>query len=423
MHGRAVRHSRAVRQDGRVRRDRRVRPRGAVRRGGRLALVALAASLAVAAPALADGRATGGGWHTWAPAGPQHDEELRGVAARGPADAWAVGYRESGSGVDVPVAERFDGRAWRATSVPGHAGAGQLDAVVPLSARDVWAVGTWNDARAAQDRPLAVHFDGRVWHTVPLPAGPANRSAYPSGLAALGPDDLWAVGATAEDRIGTPRPLAYHWDGHRWSSVPTPATGGDALLQGAASDGAGGVWAVGVAYDAQGAGRPLTEHWDGAAWRIVGAPHTPGRGESLAAVTAVGPDDVWAVGAGGPADGATHPLILHWDGRAWTSVAAPQTDASLHAVSADAHGRLWAVGEQQGVTTPAFILRRDGGAWHSVPADSGPGGRGASLFGVATVPHPRPGGPTAWAVGSTLPQLGPEWHPVIEGFGPARPVH
>ncbi|MFJ3696863.1 hypothetical protein ACIPW9_22400 [Streptomyces sp. NPDC090052] len=395
MHGRAVRHS------------------------GRLALVTLAASLAMAAPALAAGGAPGDGWHTWSPAGPQRDEELRGVAARGPADAWAVGYRENGAGVDVPVAERFGGRAWRATSVPGHSGSGLLDAVAPLSAHDVWAVGTWNDAPAAQDRSLAEHFDGRTWRTVPLPAEPANRSAYPSALAAMGPDDIWAVGVTAEDRVGTPRPLAYHWDGHRWSSVPTPSTGGDALLQGAASDGAGGVWAVGVAYDAQGAGRPLTEHWDGRSWRIVDAPHTAGQGESLDGVTAVAPDDVWAVGGGGPATGASHPLTLHWDGHIWASVATPPADADLHSVSADAHGGLWAAGEQQGVATPAFTLRWDGRAWHTVPADSGPGGKGASLFGVATVPHPRPGGPTVWAVGSTLPQLRPTWHPVIEGFGRA----
>ncbi|WP_328323492.1 MULTISPECIES: hypothetical protein [unclassified Streptomyces] len=396
---------------------------GAVRHSGRLVLVALAASLTMAAPALAAGGVPGGGWHTWRPAGPQRDEELRAVAARGPADAWAVGYRENGSGADVPVAERFDGRAWRATAVPGHSGTGQLEAVAPLSAHDVWAVGTWNDAPAAQDRSLAEHFDGRTWRTVPLPAEPANRSAYPSALAAAGPDDIWAVGATAEDRIGTPRPLAYHWDGRRWASVPTPSTGGDALLQGAAPDGAGGVWAVGVAYDAQGAGRPLTEHWDGRSWRIVGAPHTAGQGETLGGVTAVAPDDVWAVGGGGPATGASHPLALHWDGRTWTSVATPPADANLHSVAADAHGGLWAVGEQQGVATPAFTLRWDGRAWHTVPADSGPGGKGASLFGVATVPHPRPGGPTAWAVGSTLPQLQPTWHPVIEGFGQAPSAH
>ncbi|WP_326695384.1 hypothetical protein [Streptomyces sp. NBC_01766] len=390
-----------------------------MRRGGRLALAALAATVAATAPALADDGVPREAWHTWSPAGPQRDEELRGVAARGPADAWAVGYRENTAGVDVPVAERFDGRAWRATSVTGHSGAGQLDAVLPLSGRDVWAVGTWNDAPAAQDRSLAEHFDGRVWRSVPLPQEPADRSAYPSALAAVRDDDVWAVGVTAEDRVGTPRPLAYHWDGHSWTSVPTPGTGGDAMLQGATADGAGGVWAVGVAYDAQGAGRPLTEHWNGRSWRIVDAPHTAGQGESLTAVTAVAPDDVWAVGGGGPADGTSHPLSLHWDGRSWTPVAVPKADANLHAVSADSRGGLWAVGEQQGVDTPAFTMRWNGRAWRIVPAATGPDGKGASLFGVTTVPHARPGGPSAWAVGSTLPRLQPTWHPVIEGFGAA----
>ncbi|MFF7153819.1 hypothetical protein [Streptomyces sp. NPDC008139] len=40
-----------------------------------------------------------------------------------------------------------------------------------------------------------------------------------------------------------------------------------------------------------------------------------------------------------------------------------------------------------------------------------------SLFGVAAVPHPLPGTPTAWAVGSPLPQFQPTWRPIVQGYG------
>lgn len=388
-----------------------------------------ACALVVAAVLGATGTLTGSasaapgpeGWRSWSTAGPERNEELRGVAALGPSDAWAVGYREAESGTNAPVAERFDGAAWRATAVPGHAGAGQLDAVLPRSAKDVWAIGSWNDAAAGQDRALAQHFDGTAWHDTELPAEPARRSAYPLALAGTG-GEVWAVGATAEDRVGSPAPLAYRWDGARWTSVPTDDTGGDALLSGLTGDGSGGLWAVGVAYGAQGEGRPLVQHWDGAAWHTVPAPHTSGRGESLDGVTALAPDDVYAVGVTSPPDaGPSRPLVLHWNGTSWASVRVPEIDGQLHAVTPDGHGGLWAVGERDGAATPAFTLHRDGGRWSEVPPAGDAAGTGASLFDVARVPGAGPEGPSVWAVGSTLPRLDPPWHPVIQGYGRTAP--
>ncbi|SFE60462.1 hypothetical protein SAMN05216251_10446 [Actinacidiphila alni] len=383
------------------------------------ALTGTVADTATAAPGA--GPAAGPdrtGWHSSRAAGPERDEDLRAVAALGSRDAWSVGYREQPSGTDVPVAEHFDGAVWRATAVPAHRPpgtaepTGQLTSVLPLSARDVWAVGSWNDAAAFQDRSLAEHFDGRRWREVPLPAEAADRSAYPTALAGSRADDLWAVGGTAQDRISAPRPLAYHWNGSAWSAVDTPDTGGDALLLGAAADRRGGVWAVGVGYDAKGEGHPLTEHWDGTAWRIVPAPHTTGRGETLESVAVLGPDEVWAVGATATPDGVVGPLALHWDGRTWRAAAVPDVRADLHSVTAYGRDGLLVVGEQQGAATPAFTMRWDGAAWHTEPAATDPAGRGASLFSVAAVPGTR----TAWSVGSTLPQFDPPWRPIVQEY-------
>ncbi len=233
----------------------------ALRRRRAAALVLGLVCAAAAGPAVAvpgPGPRAGAAWHAWRAAGPERNEELRGVTARGPEDAWAVGYRENVKGVDVPVAERFDGKAWRATRVPGHAGTGELDAVLARGRADVWAVGSWDDAPAHQDRALAQHWDGGRWREVPLPAEPARRSAYPLALAPGRGGEVWAVGVTAEDRVAAPRPLAYRWDGKRWTSLPPAKPKGEALFSGLAADGAGGLWAVGVAYGARGGRSPRT---------------------------------------------------------------------------------------------------------------------------------------------------------------------
>ncbi|MDI2132336.1 hypothetical protein [Yinghuangia seranimata] len=404
-----------------------------MRTRGRAALAAATAVMTLAFTGPAGQAAAGGaadprtdepGWHVWPLGSARDQQELRAVAALGPRDAWAVGYQGS---LDTarPLVQHFDGIAWQAVNVPGHGLSGHFETVLPLGARDVWAIGHWNDMAAHNDRALAVHFDGWTWRETPMPYEPEDRSAYPFAAAALGSDDVWAVGATATDRLVAPAPLAYHWDGLRWRSARTPDTGGDAILLSAAADRAGGVWAVGVAYDKDGVGRPLVEHWDGTAWRLVTVPFDAQHAYSLEGVTALGPDDAWAVGSVSTESGESRPLVYHWDGAAWTQVQAPAIDAALHAVSADpATGTVWAVGGRATGETPALTLRWDGAGWRELPAAPEPGGVGASLFAVAAVPDAQPGGVTVWAAGSNLPST-PEtnWHAVIEGYGTApRPA-
>jgi hypothetical protein len=43
----------------------------------------------------------------------------------------------------------------------------------------------------------------------------------PHGIAASGPNDIWAVGYE-ETSSYVPQTLIEHWDGHSWSVVPSP---------------------------------------------------------------------------------------------------------------------------------------------------------------------------------------------------------
>ena len=58
-------------------------------------------------------------------------------------------------------------------------------------------------------------------------------------------------------------------------------------------------------------------HWNGAAWQPVAAPEGASGTGALYAVTALAPDDVWAVGFEATSDGDTNALTIHWDGDAW----------------------------------------------------------------------------------------------------------
>ena len=102
------------------------------------------------------------------------------------------------------------------------------------------------------------------------------------------------------------------------------------LLTGVTAIGPSNVWAVGYSIDvASGSGLPnksLIEHWNGSAWTIVPSPSPQGH-NTLTGIAAISASDIWAVGFGStdvstgvPVD---KPELLHWDGTLWSSVAPP----------------------------------------------------------------------------------------------------
>jgi len=57
------------------------------------------------------------------------------------------------------------------------------------------------------------------------------------------------------------------------------------------------VWAVGVSYNTERTlGLTLIEHWNGSRWSVVPSPNPSSSVNKLNAVAAVSPNDVWAVG-------------------------------------------------------------------------------------------------------------------------------
>jgi hypothetical protein len=116
-------------------------------------------------------------------------------------------------------------------------------------------------------------------------------------------------------------------------------------------------------------------------------------------VTAIAPNDAWAVGSTGQVASSTG-LIEHWNGRSWKRVAAPVLPGSgLSGVSGTGPKNVWAVGtffRGDGQNARTVALRWTGGKWVRATS-ANPGGSGAtSLFGVTAVP-----GGGAWAAGAS----------------------
>src|SRR5688500_6859567 len=89
-------------------------------------------------------------------------------------------------------------------------------------------------------------------------------------------------------------------------------------------------------------------HRDGAQWSIVPSPNVGAGRNVLRDVTALAPDDVWAVGHYNTGTGTQEQtLTMHWDGSEWSIVSSPNAalgSSYLLSVSGNLDGELWAAG-------------------------------------------------------------------------------
>ncbi len=197
----------------------------------------------------------------------------------------------------------------------------------------------------------------------PTPAAPAWTRAFDASsggwlLNVWGPagDDLYAVGGNQTDG------LVMHFDGRQWSRLALGVA--PPRLHWIYGFGRGDLTAVGD----QGA----VLHWNGAAWI---AQATPTR-EPLWGVWGAAPNDLWAVGGSGNAEAS--PVLLHYDGATWASVAPP----AIARAGVSAFYKVWGTGADNVyvVGQRGVVLHRAGSAWREELA--GVSGDLVSLWGT-----------------------------------------
>jgi len=290
-------------------------------------------------------------------------DDLRGAAASGPGDEWAVGRRSTSEGYQNLILHN-GGHGWSEIPPPDPVSTfSVLTSVSASGPADAWAAGSYETGNP--DKPFApetLHWDGSSWTLVPFPELPNELdSDVGPGIVDISPTDAWLVGA--QFATAPARSIIAHWNGTAWSLVTHP---GVPALSAVAADGPHDVWAVGT-----GAGPSfpaVIEHYDGSKWTVSAT--LPGI--SLSAVTSIGPAAAWAVGTSSDGNATA---TVKWNGSAWNVVPSPNlgSEDSLSGVSGVAGGGVWAVGNWVDFSTglgysQPMAMHWDGKAWTAASA-------------------------------------------------------
>jgi hypothetical protein len=99
------------------------------------------------------------------------------------------------------------------------------------------------------DTTLTLCFNGRTWSRIPSPnalSGNSTDQNWLTSVSAVAANDVWAVSRAGNHDAGLlDQTLIEHWDGARWTIVPSPDPGGasqDNDLWGVAAVTTGDIW-------------------------------------------------------------------------------------------------------------------------------------------------------------------------------------
>lgn len=211
---------------------------------------------------------------TWSPnlSPDAKNVEIRDAKAVSRTSLWAVGStrRSDEPGKAYPTVTHWDGTAWKSTTFPQVEGS--LEALDVKSANDMWAVGTRDSGKPANERyqALALHYDGTQWTEVPVPSTPKAGTKL-RGVINNGPDDVWVSGSIDDGQVLGGRTGAYviHWDGRSWTHRDVPVTKWAEVSSFARYGGQLYAGLTGLGNDQK------LVRWTGSAWEQVGGLSSP----------------------------------------------------------------------------------------------------------------------------------------------------
>jgi hypothetical protein len=126
---------------------------------------------------------------------------LQDVVALGQNNVWAVGHSVNNGFKTRTLIERWNGTAWSVVPAPNVEGSDNyLTGVVAHSATDVWAVGYYVTITGDTDadiKTLVLHWNGSEWRRAQA-IDKQGGSSF-NAIAAVGPNDMWAVGQSYVD--------------------------------------------------------------------------------------------------------------------------------------------------------------------------------------------------------------------------------
>jgi hypothetical protein len=304
---------------------------------------------------------------------------LLGVACTSPSSCTAVGSSTTTAGASRTVAERWNGTRWRIQHTPDPPqGGGSLNGVSCTSASACTAVGA-----TATGRTLAERWDGAKW-TIQATPNPPQGGDFLSGVSCTSLLLCTAVGGSNAFTRNA-NTLAEQWNGTKWTiqTTPSPSQGGG-FLNGVSCTSGSACIAVGNSN----AGN-LAEQWNGASWSIQPTPNPVGASFTfLNTVACISPAACTAAGGYVNNSGAAQTLAERWDGSSWRIQATPNPAGAsqLIGVACAARNACVAVGYSNVNQTPAVVAERwNGSAW-KVRAAPNPRGAASSRFNSVACP-------------------------------------
>ncbi|MER6813114.1 hypothetical protein ABT299_27935 [Spirillospora sp. NPDC000708] len=313
------------------------------------------------------------------------------VDAASPDSVWITGYQGAitlpgpipGMGTQIPgnpVVRRWQNGDWveyDLLNLPNHASIQDVDAVAP---EDVWIKGVrYGDDKTTS--PYLGHFRGSAFNEVPLPPGAGGAGTLQAGASGVWYSTLTDV---------------YRWTGDiwtdKWTHVTTfPEISLDTGYIRADDD----IWRLGTT--SEWSTTFVAQHWDGRSWKSVPM-NTDGLGVGFgfADMVAISPTDAWAAGTDNHTSPAT-PVLMHWDGTAWSKAAVPAGLNGLTRIIKGADGDLWALGHTLDEPAKPGLLHYSGGTWSRVPTSAVPNRTNINATQLAVVP----GTGALWTLGTT----------------------
>jgi hypothetical protein len=306
---------------------------------------------------------------------------LNGVSCSSVSACTAVGQFTVGSGVQLTLAERWNGSSWaiQPTPNPARSPSSRLFAVACPAADACTAVGT------ANSKLLVEQWDGARWRTEPAPVPPGAPFSELNAVTCTTATSCVAVGDYVTSS-GLDASLAERWNGGSWAIQPTPNPSGTqffSVLTGVSCTAGDACEASGV-WD----GGAFAERWDGTAWSVQAVPAPAGGQSAQLFGVSCAVSSCEAVGLYQDRSGAFVPLSEGWNGTAWHAQAAldPARASTnfLSGVSCPSSADCTAVGQGNGDGTPFALGERwHGGRWAFENAPSPVGSAENQLNGIA----------------------------------------
>jgi hypothetical protein len=212
-------------------------------------------------------------------------------------------------------------------------------------------------------------------------------------LSADSEKDIWSVGDF----------VSLNFDGQTWTAIPLAVPGGEATMNGITAIAPNNVWAVGSTLMNGNHLISVIQHFDGTRWTIVDSPQFA-TGSQLQKILAFSANDIFAVGETDSDNQQPQPLVEHFNGRIWSAVSLPALKngqlATLFGIGGLSHTDFWAVGGSGGSAGIPLVLHFDGKKFKKVPFPSS----GVELSAVTAIASN-----DAWIVGSNGLPLTAHW--------------